>query len=99
MSETKIPPVHPGEVLLEEFLKPLSISPQAFAEATQVALPEIERLLTGDARMTAHLALRLARYLGTSAELWMNLQSLYDLEIARDESAEQIAEQIVPLAA
>lgn len=99
MSETKNPPVYLGEIRLEEFLKPLNISLQAFAQAMPASLPDVERLLMGQSPMTVQLALRLARYLGTSAELWMNLHPLYDLEVAHDAFAEQITQQIVPLAA
>jgi len=96
MTELRIAPVHPGEMLSEEFLIPLEISPQKLAQAINISLQLIHDFLAGRQSITADIALRLARYLGTSAELWMNLQALYDLERTRDEMAEQIKREIKP---
>lgn len=98
MKETRIPPVHPGEVLLEDFLKPLGISQYRLAKEMKVYPRKINEIVHGKRSMTADTALRLSRYLGTSAELWMNLQTLYDLERARDEIEEQLEKEVVPLA-
>ncbi len=98
MKETRIPPVHPGEVLLEDFLKPLGISQYRLAKEMKVYPRKINEIVLGQRSVTADTALRLSRYLGTSAELWMNLQALYDLEKTRDEIEEQVAKEISPLA-
>jgi antitoxin HigA-1 len=97
MKETKIPPVHPGEVLLEDFLKPLGISQYRLAKEMKVYPRKINEIVLGKRSVTADTALRLSRYFGTSAELWMNLQALYDLEKTRDEIEEQVAKEISPL--
>lgn len=97
MKETRIPPVHPGEVLLEDFLKPLGISQYRLAKEMNVYPRKINEIVHGNRSVTADTAIRLSRYFGTSAELWMNLQALYDLEKARDEIEEQVAKEISPL--
>jgi addiction module HigA family antidote len=81
----KLPPVHPGEVLREEFLSPMNLSPYAVARAVGVPRTRIERLANEQTAMTADTALRLARYFGTSAAFWMNMQARFDLERAEDE--------------
>ncbi len=97
MNETRIPPVHPGEVLLEDFLKPLEISQYRLAKEMKVYPRKINEIVHGKRAVTADTALRLSRYFGTSAELWMNLQALYDLETRRDEIEEQLEKEVVPL--
>ena len=97
MKETRIPPVHPGEVLLEDFLKPLGISQYRLAQEMKVYPRKINEIVLGKRSITADTALRLSRYFGTSAELWMNLQALYDLEKTRDEIEEQVTKEISPL--
>ena len=97
MKETRIPPVHPGEVLLEDFLKPLSISQYRLAKEMKVYPRKINEIVHGKRAITADTALRLSRYFGTSAELWMNLQALYDLEKTRDEIEAQLEKEVVPL--
>ena len=98
MTENRIPPVHPGEVLNEEFLKPMGISQYRLAKEMKVYPRKINEIVHGKRSVTADTALRLARYFGTSAEVWMNLQALYDLETARDELEEQVLVEINPLA-
>jgi addiction module HigA family antidote len=98
MKETRIPPVHPGEVLLEDFLKPLGISQYRLAKEMKVYPRKINEIVHGKRAVTADTALRLSRYFGTSAELWMNLQALYDLEKTRDEIEEQLEKEVTPLA-
>jgi addiction module HigA family antidote len=90
--------VHPGEVLRQEFLKPLELTPYALAAAVGVPRTRVERLARGETSVTADTALRLARYFGTSAEFWMNLQSAFDLTTATLEAGEAI-EAIAPRAA
>jgi antitoxin HigA-1 len=80
----KLTPVHPGEVLREEFLVPLGMAPNALAKALGVPRTRIERLAKEQTPVTADTALRLARYLGTTAAFWMNLQTRHDLELAED---------------
>lgn len=92
-----IPPIHPGEILLEEFLKPLGISQYRLAKEMNVYPRKINEIVHGKRAITADTALRLSRYFGTSAELWMNLQALYDLEKTRDEIEEQVEKEIVPM--
>jgi antitoxin HigA-1 len=81
----KLPPIHPGEVLREEFLRPLNLSPYAVAHAVGVPRTRIERLANEQTPVTADTALRLGRYFGTSAAFWMGIQTQYDLERAEDE--------------
>lgn len=91
------PPVHPGEILREEFLAPLGLTPYALAAACQVPRTRMERLARQETPVTADTALRLGRYFGTGPEFWLNLQSLYDLAIAAEEAPE--IGRIRPLAA
>ena len=81
----KLPPVHPGEVLREEFLRPMNLSAYAVARAIGVPRTRIERLANEQTAVTADTALRLARYFGTSAAFWMGMQAQHDLERAEDE--------------
>lgn len=76
-----LPPVHPGEILREEYLVPLKMSPGALAKQLNVPRTRIERLAAEQTAVTTDTALRLAKFFGTSAELWMNLQSAYDLKV------------------
>jgi len=81
----KLPPVHPGEVLREDFLVPMNLSPYAVARAVGVPRTRIERLANERTPVTADTALRLAKYFGTSPAFWMGLQAQYDIERAADE--------------
>jgi len=81
--DSELSPVSPGEILLEEFLKPLNMSARALAREIHVPANRITEIINGDRSITADTALRLAHRLGGSAEFWMNLQVSYDLEIAR----------------
>jgi addiction module HigA family antidote len=86
----KLAPVHPGEVLREEFLKPLGLTAYAVAAAVKVPRTRIERLAREETPVTADTALRLGKYFKTSAAFWMNMQAQYDLETAEDRIATQI---------
>lgn len=86
----KLPPVHPGEILREEFLKPLKLTPYAVAAALEVPRTRIERLAREEKPVTADTALRLGRFFGTGAAFWMNIQARFDLETAEDELASTI---------
>ena len=81
----KLPPVHPGEVLREDFLRPMNLSSYTVARAVGVPRTRIERLANEQTAVTADTALRLARYFGTSPAFWMGIQTQYDLERVEDE--------------
>ena len=93
---TTIPPIHPGETLLEDFLKPLGLSANRLALDLYVPVTRITDIVRGRRAITADTALRLARYFGTSAQFWMNLQGNYDLEMAQDHSGHDIRERVKP---
>jgi antitoxin HigA-1 len=97
MSEDKMSPVHPGEILLEDFLKPLGLTQYRLAKGMNVYPRKINEIVQGKRAITADTALRLAQFFGTSAEVWMNLQAHYDLEVARDELEERVAKEVTPL--
>ena len=84
LSEQRQAPIHPGEILLEEWLKPLKISQYALAKAIGVSARRINEIVHGKRAITADTALRLATFFGTDAQSWMNLQAHYDTEIARE---------------
>ncbi|MBB5048699.1 addiction module HigA family antidote [Rhodopseudomonas rhenobacensis] len=86
----KLPPVHPGEILREEFLMPMDLTPYAVARACGVPRTRIERLAREETPVTADTALRLAKYFGTTANFWMNLQIQHDLEVAEDATAAEL---------
>ena len=90
----KLPPIHPGEVLLEDFLQPLGVTQYRLAKDIAVPPRRVNEIVHGLRGISADTALRLARYLGTSAEMWMNLQSRYDLERQRDEAEERILGEV-----
>ena len=86
----EIPPVHPGEILSEEFLKPLGLSMNQLALALRVPGNRINAIVARERGITADTALRLGRYFGTSPQFWINMQARYDLESAKDELADRI---------
>jgi addiction module HigA family antidote len=92
----KLSPVHPGEVLREDFLLPMRLTPYAVAKAVGVPRTRIERLAREEAPVTADTALRLARYFGTTPGFWMGIQAQYDIERAEDELATDLR-RIEPL--
>ena len=85
----RLAPIHPGEILREEFLSPLALSPYALAKAARVPRTRIERLVREETPITADTALRLERVLGVDAAFWTNLQSAYDLRVAEIESGDE----------
>ena len=96
MSETNgMRPVHPGEILGEE-LEELDMSAQALATALDIPTARIRKILEGERGMTADTALRLARYLGTTPQLWLNLQKTFELRVAEIERGREIAERVRP---
>lgn len=88
-------PVHPGEILLEE-MEELELSARALAEALNVPANRVSSIVNGTRGITADTALRLSRYLGTTPELWMNLQKSYELRMAEMEAGKQIEKQVKP---
>ena len=91
-----MPPVHPGETLREDFLKPLGLTPNRLAIELQVPATRINDIARGKRAISADTALRLARYFGTTPQFWLNLQANYDLEVAQDLQGREIAELIKP---
>jgi addiction module HigA family antidote len=92
-------PVHPGEILLEEFLKPNGISQYRLSKAIAVPPRRINEIIHGTRAVTANTALRLAKYFGTSALFWINLQAHYDLESEKDKKGNQIDKEVRTLVA
>jgi antitoxin HigA-1 len=89
---TQLAPLHPGEVLREEFMVPLGITAYALAKACQIERPRLERIVREQQGISADTALRLAKYFGTTPEFWLNLQSRYELEAAREEIGDDLEE-------
>ena len=98
MSTREIPPIHPGEILLEEYLKPMSISQYRLAKDISVDPRRINEIIHGQRSITADTALRLARYFGTSERFWLNLQSRYDLELQKMELGDRLEKEVKILA-
>jgi addiction module HigA family antidote len=90
----KLPPVHPGEVLLEDFMKPLGLTQYRVANDIGVPPLRISQIVRGQRTITADTAMRLARYFGTSAAVWLRLQARYDLEIAEVKLADRIKREV-----
>jgi antitoxin HigA-1 len=99
MADEKLEPIHPGEVLREEFLKPFDISADNLANSIGVENRKINKIVSEKQNVTADVALRLAKFFGTSAGFWLGLQSDYDLDITRELLGDKLEKEIVPLAA
>lgn len=95
----KLPPIHPGAILREDFMVPLGLSMNRLALALRVPVPRIAEIVHERRSITPDTALRLARYFKTSARFWLNLQSAYDLEVAEDKLGRKIAQNVRPIAA
>lgn len=93
----RLPPIHPGEVLWEDFMKPLGLSQYRVAKDMGVPQLRISQIVKGKRAVTADTAMRLARYFGTSAEVWLRLQARYDLEVAEGANGKRIDEEVKPL--
>ncbi len=98
MKNAKLPPVHPGEVLLEEFLKPLTISQYRLAKDISVPPRRVNEIVLHKRSVSADTALRLSRFFGTSAEFWLNLQSQYDLDVEGDRLGSRLEAEVVKFA-
>lgn len=90
----KLHPVHPGEILLEEFLKPMDISQNGLALNIGVPARRINEIVLGKRGVTADTALRLARFFGTSAEFWLGLQAQYDLDVTAEKLGERLEQEV-----
>lgn len=93
-SKNRLPPIHPGEILREEVLVPLGLSANALARELRVPVTRINEILHGRRSITADTALRLARYLGTTAQFWMSLQTSYDLKATERSRGKAIAREV-----
>ena len=94
MAGRKLSPIHPGEVLQEEFLKPLGVSQYRLAKDISVPARRVNEIVLGKRSITADTALRLARYFGTSDRFWLNLQTRYDLEVERDRLGARLEREV-----
>jgi addiction module HigA family antidote len=92
----KLPPVHPGEVLKLDFMEPMGISAYRLGKEIDISAQHLGRLLAGTRGISADVAMRLARFFGTSARLWLNLQVQYDLDVAEDAVGSEIARRVKP---
>lgn len=98
MPARKLAPVHPGEILLEEFLQPLGISQYRLAKDISVPPRRINEIVHGTRAITADTALRLSRYFGTSERFWLNLQAHYDLEVEKDRLGNRLVKEVAVMA-
>ena len=98
MAKRELPPIHPGEILLEEFLNPMEISQYRLAKDISVDPRRINEIVHGERSITADTALRLGRFFGTSARFWINLQAHYDLEVQEMELGDRLDQEVKALA-
>ena len=94
MKEKKLPPIHPGEILMEEFLEPMGISQYRLAKDISVPPRRINEIVHGKRGVTADTALRLGRFFGMSPQFWLNLQTRYDLEVTEDSLANRLDKEV-----
>lgn len=99
MDREKLSPIHPGEILLEEFLKPMGISQYQLAKDISVPPRRINEIVHGKRAITPNTALRLSRYFGLSERFWMNLQARYDLEVEKDRLQDRLEREVQVYAA
>jgi addiction module HigA family antidote len=99
MDREKLPPIHPGEILLEEFLKPMGISQYRLAKDISVPPRRINEIVHGKRAITPDTALRLSRYFGLSERFWINLQARYDLEVEKDRLQDRLEREVQVYAA
>lgn len=95
----KIDPIHPGEILLEEFLQPMGLTQYRLAKDVNVPARRINEIVHGKRAITADTALRLSRFFGTSEPFWMNLQTRYDLEVEKDRLGARLKTEVRPVRA
>jgi addiction module HigA family antidote len=94
----KLPPIHPGEILMEEFLRPMEISQYRLARNISVPPRRINEIVHGKRNITADTALRLSRFFGTSERFWLNLQMRYDLEVEKDRLGDRLESEVLEIA-
>jgi addiction module HigA family antidote len=94
MSRKKLDPIHPGEILLEEFLRPMGISQYRLAKDISVPARRINEIVHGKRSISADTALRLSRYFGMSERFWLNLQTQYDIEVQKDKAGKRLEEEV-----
>jgi addiction module HigA family antidote len=94
MKNKKLPPIHPGEILIEEFLKPMGLSQYRLAKDISVPPRRINEIVHGKRSITADTALRLGRFFGISPQFWLNLQTRFDLEVTEDLLAERLDKEV-----
>ena len=99
MIKNKISPIHPGEILLEEFIEPMNLSQNRLAMDIHVPARRINEIVLGKRRITADTALRLSRFFGNSPQFWLGLQMDYDLDLAEDKLQNRLDKEIQPFAA
>jgi len=95
MTEEKLPPIHPGEILSEEFLKPMKISQYRLAKDIGVSPRRINEIVHGKRAISPNTALRLSRYFGMSERFWLNLQARYDLEVEKDRLKDRLEKEVL----
>jgi addiction module HigA family antidote len=98
MTKRELPPIHPGEILLEEFLKPMGLTQYRLAKDTSVDPRRINEIVHGSRAISADTALRLGRYFGTTPQFWLNLQAHYDLEVQEQALGNRLEEEVKVLA-
>jgi addiction module HigA family antidote len=94
MNNKKLPPIHPGEILIEEFLKPMGLSQYRLAKDISVPPRRINEIVHGKRSISADTALRLGRFFGISPQFWLNLQTRFDLEVTEDLLAERLEKEV-----
>jgi antitoxin HigA-1 len=94
--EGRLPPIHPGEILREEFLAPLGMTAHELALALRVPATRINEIVNERRGITADTALRLSRYFGTTSRFWMNMQASYELEVAEDRGGDAVRREVLP---
>ena len=99
MNNKKLPPIHPGEILLEEFLKPMEISQNQLGRSLGVSPRRINEIVHGKRSVTADTALRLSTFFGNSSSFWLGLQMDYDLDVVKDNSLEKIKKEVQSMVA
>lgn len=97
--KAKLPPIHPGEILLLEFLEPMGVTQYALAKAISVPPRRINEIVLGKRAISADTAMRLGRYFGVEPQFWLNLQSRFDLETAADVLGDRLDREVTPRAA
>jgi len=95
----RLPPVHPGNILMEDFLKPMALTPYRFAKLIKVPLNRVTAIIDGKRAISVDTAMRFGRFFSTSTELWLGLQQQHDLDVANDRLSKRIAREVQPFVA